>query len=77
MSDKFIPNGDDAKLCCHCWYARTRRDICGIYCTKGFVKDGKCDMYENYSQHKKSAKSKTGGKTELGVCAGCKWSKEG
>lgn len=58
MSDKFIPNGDDAKLCCHCWYARTRRDICGIYCTKGFVKDGKCDMYESYSQHKKSAKSK-------------------
>lgn len=31
------------KLCVLCHYARMREDICGIYCTGGFVeKDGTC-----------------------------------
>lgn len=31
------------KLCVLCHYARMREDICGIYCTGGFVEqDGTC-----------------------------------
>ena len=38
-----------SKLCVHCYYARMRTDICGIYCTRGFVKhDGTCDQFKLY-----------------------------
>lgn len=31
------------KLCVLCHYARMREDICGIYCTGGFIEqDGTC-----------------------------------
>lgn len=53
MCDKFFPNKEECKLCVSCWYARQRKDVCGIYCTQGFVKDGKCDMHEDYYRHKK------------------------
>jgi len=33
--------------CVSCEYAQMREDICGIYCTGGFVKaDGKCERYK-------------------------------
>lgn len=33
----------EGKLCVLCHYARMREDICGIYCTGGFVEqDGTC-----------------------------------
>ena len=36
-------------LCCHCYYARVRKDICGIYCTSGFENpDGTCEHYRHY-----------------------------
>ena len=36
--------------CVHCDYARMRTDICGIYCTGGFVKlDGTCDRFKPYN----------------------------
>lgn len=31
-----------------CYYARMRTDICGIYCTRGFVEDGKCERFREY-----------------------------
>ena len=27
---------EEKKICAWCWYARMKRDICGIYCTGGF-----------------------------------------
>lgn len=51
--DKFYPKKEDAKLCAICHYARMRTDICGIYCTKGFVKDGKCEMFLEHGKRKK------------------------
>lgn len=39
----------DVKLCIDCYYARMRTDICGIYCTGGFVeKDGTCKKFKPY-----------------------------
>ena len=36
------------ELCVFCHYARMRDDICGIYCTGGFVEsDGKCRHYKD------------------------------
>lgn len=41
-------------LCAFCYYARMRTDICGIYCTGGFLaKDGKCDHFEDYDERKR------------------------
>ena len=42
----FPPYG--TKLCIDCYYARMRTDICGIYCTGGFVVDGKCERFKPY-----------------------------
>lgn len=50
---KYYPSRDDEQLCVSCYYARMRTDICGIYCTKGFVQDGKCEMYEDYDERKR------------------------
>ena len=37
---------DQKKICAWCYYARMRRDICGIYCTGGFENpDGSCDHF--------------------------------
>lgn len=44
----FYPTQEQEKLCVSCWYARERDDICGIYCTEGFVEDGKCEMFKEY-----------------------------
>ena len=42
------------KLCVFCYYARMRTDICGIYCTGGFLaKDGKCERFEDYEERRK------------------------
>lgn len=48
MGEKFYPNKKDVELCVFCYYARMRTDICGIYCTKGFVVDGKCERFREY-----------------------------
>lgn len=47
---KFYPSKEEETLCISCYYARMRTDICGIYCTKGFVKDGKCEKYKKYRE---------------------------
>lgn len=37
---------EEKKICAWCWYARMKRDICGIYCTGGFTnEDGSCDHF--------------------------------
>jgi len=37
---------EEKKICAWCWYARMKRDICGIYCTGGFENpDGSCDHF--------------------------------
>ena len=59
--NKFYPTAEQEKLCVNCWYARMRTDICGIYCTTGFVKDGKCERFEDYYEHKKKRRN-AGGK---------------
>ena len=46
--EKYYPPAG-TKLCVHCYYARMRTDICGIYCTGGFVKpDGTCEKFRFY-----------------------------
>lgn len=36
----------DKRICAWCYYARMRKDICGIYCTGGFENpDGTCDYF--------------------------------
>lgn len=41
------------KLCVLCHYARMREDICGIYCTGGFVeKDGTCRHFVPVEEYK-------------------------
>lgn len=36
------------ELCVSCHYARMRDDVCGIYCTGGFVENnGKCKHYKD------------------------------
>lgn len=36
------------ELCVSCHYARMRDDVCGIYCTGGFVEsNGKCRHYKD------------------------------
>ena len=57
MIDKYYPTTkEETDLCVNCWYARMRTDICGIYCTKGFVKDGKCERFEDFDEHKRRKK---------------------
>ena len=49
----------DEKICAWCWYARDRKDICGVYCTKGFENpDGTCDHFLDYWKHKRGEKHK-------------------
>ena len=37
---------EEKKICAWCWYARMKREICGIYCTGGFENpDGSCDHF--------------------------------
>ena len=44
----------DKKPCVFCYYARMKRDICGIYCTGGFENpDGTCEHFKDYHEHKK------------------------
>lgn len=46
--------------CVSCRYAKMRRDICGIYCTGGFLaKDGECDHYENWRERRKAKNERT------------------
>lgn len=53
MSEKFYPERNDVELCVSCYYARMRTDICGIYCTRGFVEDGKCERFQEYKSRVK------------------------
>ena len=42
--EKYYPPANGP--CVHCYYARMRTDICGIYCTGVFVKtDGTCEKF--------------------------------
>lgn len=46
MAKYYPPSGGP---CVACHFARMRTDICGIYCTGGFVKpDGTCDKFKPY-----------------------------
>lgn len=46
-------------LCVKCHYARMRTDICGIYCTGGFVKeDGTCDRFKPYKAEEERRKKR-------------------
>ena len=48
---EFFPTIEDARdLCIACYYARERDDICGIYCTTGFVENGVCEMFVEYEE---------------------------
>ena len=45
--EKYYPPSNGP--CIDCYYARMRTDICGIYCTGGFVKpDGTCERFKLY-----------------------------
>lgn len=45
---------DGKTPCAWCYFARMKRDICGIYCTGGFENpDGTCDHFKDYQQVKK------------------------
>lgn len=72
MGEKFYPNKKDVELCVFCYYARMRTDICGIYCTKGFVVDGKCERFREYQTNKEKRDRHGGGRDDLknkgGVC---------
>ena len=47
----FYPTIEESRcLCISCFYAREREDICGIYCTTGFVKDGECKMFKEWEE---------------------------
>lgn len=40
---------DTRKPCVWCWYARDRKDVAGVYCTKGFENpDGTCTRFLDY-----------------------------
>ena len=45
-------------ICVFCYYARMKKDICGIYCAGAFWKkpDGTCDHFEDYKEHRKKEK---------------------
>ena len=50
---------EQANICVYCYYARMRKDICGIYCVGQFWKkpDGTCVHYKYYkNRQKKGAK---------------------
>lgn len=50
---------DQKAICAWCYYARMRRNICGIYCTGGFTNaDGTCDHFKDYLEMKKQKKEK-------------------
>lgn len=53
MDAKFYPDREAEKLCVNCYHARMRTDICGIYCTTGFVRNGHCEMFLDYDKSKK------------------------
>lgn len=52
-------------ICVFCYYARPRKDICGIYCAGSYWKhpDGTCDHFKDYAEHRKMlrAERKKGG----------------
>ena len=58
-------------ICLDCYYARERKDICGIYCVGSFFKhDGECNHWRYYkasykSKKKKPAYSNTARKEEM------------
>ena len=46
-------------VCAWCYFARMRKDICGIYCTGGFTNtDGTCDRFVDYDERKKEMRKK-------------------
>ena len=52
-NERFYPNREDEALCVSCYYARMRTDICGIYCTKGFVENGRCERFKPYRERRR------------------------
>lgn len=61
-----------ANPCVSCYYARMKKDVCGIYCTGGFAtKDGKCDRWKFYKERKKKSErtlQKQGFHGQTAVC---------
>lgn len=46
-------------VCAWCWFSRSRRDICGIYCTGGFHnEDGNCKRFLDYFEERKRRRNK-------------------
>lgn len=53
----------EKKICAWCWYARMRKDICGIYCTGGFTNsDGTCDHFLDSRDRRKVHMAKSDGR---------------
>lgn len=51
--------GNKEIICPWCYFARMRKDICGIYCTGGFTNsDGSCDHFKSYEDHKREQRQK-------------------
>ena len=47
----------EKKICAWCFYARMKKDICGIYCTGGFENpDGTCDHFRDSHERRKRKK---------------------
>ncbi len=51
-SKAFYADLASEKVCVHCTHAKMRRDICGIYCKTGCVKNGKCAKFEEWKPRK-------------------------
>lgn len=47
-------------ICVSCYYARMRKDICGIYCVGSFFKnpDGSCGRFLSHEKAKKEQRAK-------------------
>lgn len=52
-NERFYPSREDEALCVSCYYARMRTDICGIYCTRGFVENGRCKRFKPYRERRR------------------------
>jgi len=63
------------KLCVFCHYARMRDDICGIYCTGGFVEsNGKCKHYKDCEESLKGEEQAAANAVPVVRCKDCYYS---
>lgn len=52
-----------SNICVFCYFARMKKDICGIYCAGEFWKkpDETCEHFEDYAEHRKRMRDKKKG----------------